>query len=148
MQTQPKYVTVSNDGAQDVELDVIPPTTEDWTVDTSESKLLLGAGETTRIAVLFAPKSSGPKGESIDIRLTGTMVSLVKIDLDGTGVKAPTVPMDMGSGCHMTGSAHAHGGPSAGIRDGAPSRIDVTSALASGWPGTTDTHVPPSIVAA
>lgn len=110
MQTQPKYVTVSNDGAQDVELDVIPPTTEDWTVDTSESKLLLGAGETTRIAVLFAPKSSGPKGESIDIRLKGTMVSLVKIDLDGTGVKAPTVPMDMGSGCHMTGSAHAHSG--------------------------------------
>ena len=113
MQSQPKSVTLTNDGTSDLELQIVPPNSSDWVVDMAETKLMLAAGDTTRFNVVFSPTTTGQRGESIDVRLKDTTMSLAHIDLDGTGVKMAAPPSDVG-GCHMARTPHSHG------KDGVP----------------------------
>lgn len=104
-QTEPKYVTLSNEGSTEIELEIIPPMTEDWIVDTAETKMMLAAGDTTRIGVTFAPKATGQRGETVEVRLKGTTTSLVRIDLDGSGLKMPAPPTEPMGGCSVIHTA-------------------------------------------
>jgi hypothetical protein len=93
----PKFAVLSNDGAQPLELEIVPPTTEDFVIDLSAVTTMLAPGDTTKLPVTFAPKSSGQKSETIDVRLKGTMISLASIGIDGTASAKP--PEMMGGGC-------------------------------------------------
>ncbi|HNN92237.1 MAG TPA: choice-of-anchor D domain-containing protein [Pseudomonadota bacterium] len=97
--TEPKAILLSNEGAQSIELEIVAPTSEDFVVDLSSVKTTLGMGDSTRVPVQFAPKTTGMKAESVEIRLKGTQVSLAKIDLEGLGVAMP--PPKMEGGCSM-----------------------------------------------
>ena len=95
--TMPKFVVLSNDGAQPLELDIIPPTSEDFGFDLTAVKTKLAPGDTTRLPVTFAPKSPGQKSETVEIRLKGTMTSVASIGVNGN---ASVKPMTMEpSGC-------------------------------------------------
>ena len=85
------------------------PPGEEWSVDLSQVKLTLGSGETTKVPVVFSPKSIGSKSESIDIRMKGTAVSLAQVSAEGDGINRP-MPMPESSGCAM--SAHSSQWPS------------------------------------
>jgi hypothetical protein len=95
--SMPKFAVLSNDGAQALEIEVVPPTTEDFVIDLSSVTTMLAPGDTTKVPVTFAPKSSGQKSETIDVRLKGTMISLASIGIDGTASAKP--PEMMGGGC-------------------------------------------------
>lgn len=97
-ESAPKYLVISNDGGQPLELAVIGPPGEDWAIDTSDSKLNLMPGDQTRVAVVFAPKATGSKSESIEIRLKGTNISAASIGVEGEAVNPPPPPM-MNEGC-------------------------------------------------
>lgn len=105
-----KYLTISNDGGQPLELAVIPPQGEDWVVDTSQSQLSLMPGDSTRVAVQFAPKSVGSKSESIDIRLMGTSISAASIGVEGDAVNPAPPPVE--EGCS---AVPGHAGAKAGM---------------------------------
>ena len=108
-QSSPLPITISNDGVTPLDLDVILPPGEEWSVDLSQVKLTLGSGETTKVPVVFSPKSIGSKSESIDIRMKGTAVSLAQVSAEGDGINRP-MPMPESSGCAM--SAHSSQWPS------------------------------------
>lgn len=110
--SEPKTILLSNEGAQEIELELILPMSEDFIVDVSNVKTKLGMGDSTRVPVQFAPKAAGMKGESLEIRLKGTQVSLAKIDLEGLGVVQP--PPKMEGGCAMAPRASS-GLPLAGL---------------------------------
>lgn len=97
--TDPKYITLSNDGAQEIEIELVLPASEDFAVDVSQVKTTLGMGDSTRVPVQFTPKTTGMKAESVEVRLKGTQVSLAKVDLEGQGTNPP--PPKMESGCSM-----------------------------------------------
>ena len=97
--TEPKSILLSNEGAQSIEIEIVAPTSEDFVVDLSSVKTTLGMGDSTRVPVQFAPKTTGMKAESVEIRPQGTQVSLAKIDLEGLGVVMP--PPKMEGGCSM-----------------------------------------------
>jgi hypothetical protein len=105
--SQPKYVTLRNEGGQPIDIDILPPPSADFQFDLSQTKTTLGADETTRIAVTFGPQSPGLKSESLEIRLKGTTVKLASVDVDGSGVKPP-VMTDGGGGCHAAALPHTH----------------------------------------
>ena len=99
-QSNPLSVSISNDGNTALELDVIAPPGDEWVVDLSQVKLMLGPGEGTKVPVVFAPKSTGSKSELIDIRMKGTAVSLAQISAEGDGITRP-MPMVETGGCSM-----------------------------------------------
>lgn len=100
--SQPKFITLSNDGAQPLELEVTRPTGEDFEIDLTDAKLMLGPGDATKVAVFFTPKTKGSKSETIDVRLKGTIASIAKIDIEGVATDKPKeMPMEMG-GCAMS----------------------------------------------
>lgn len=101
--TDPKSITLSNEGAQEIEIELVLPMSEDFSVDVSQVKTTLAMGDSTRVPVVFAPKTAGTKGESLEIRLKGTQVALAKIDLEGLGVVAP--PPKPEGGCAMASRA-------------------------------------------
>ncbi len=111
--SQVKYLTLRNDSSDILALEVIPPANDEFQVDTTQSKLSLPAGESTRVALLFAPRTPGDKSESIEVRLKDTKISLVTVEMDGAGVvnkMMPTEPppVDMAPGCHFTATPHTH----------------------------------------
>jgi MYXO-CTERM domain-containing protein len=99
-QSNPLSISISNDGSTSLELDVIVPPGDEWLVDLSQVKLMLGPGEGTKVPVVFAPKSTGSKSELIDIRMKGTAVSLAQISAEGDGINRP-MPMVETGGCSM-----------------------------------------------
>lgn len=107
-QSKPKYLTLSNEGSQPIEIEIAPPASDEFAVDSTETMLKLAPKDTTRVAVSFTPKSSGEKGEYIEVRLKGTLVVLAKVDLGGQGIKPPSTPTEMGGDCHMTNTPHTH----------------------------------------
>ncbi len=111
--TDPKYITLSNDGAQEIEIELVLPASEDFVVDVSQVKTTLGMGDSTRVPVQFTPKTTGMKAESVEVRLKGTQVSLAKVDLEGQGTNPPPPKMEggcsMGSRAGQTGSWLAMG---------------------------------------
>ena len=104
----PKSILLSNDGTQPLELDIAVPPTEDFTFDTSSTKLMLMPNDTTKIAVVFAPKSPGQKGESIEVRLKGTQINIASITIEGEATK-PVAPVPMDEGCSATQSGRSTG---------------------------------------
>ena len=98
--TDPKYITLSNEGAQEIEIELVLPASEDFSIDVSQVKTTLGMGDSTRVPVVFAPKTSGMKAESVEVRLKGTLVSLAKVDLEGQAAAAP--PPKPEGGCSMS----------------------------------------------
>ncbi|HMU38943.1 MAG TPA: choice-of-anchor D domain-containing protein [Pseudomonadota bacterium] len=100
-QSQPMTVSIANEGTGALELDVVPPATDEWTVDTSGAKLSLGPGESTKFAVVFSPKTIGNKSELLDIRMKGSVVSLSQVSIEGDGMNRPA-PVQEESGCAMT----------------------------------------------
>ena len=92
-----KFILLSNDGAQPIEIEIVPPTTEDFVIDVMSAKTMLAPGDTTKLPVTFAPKSIGDKSESIDIRLKGTTNSIANIGISGTAIAKPMMTME--SGC-------------------------------------------------
>jgi len=99
-QSNPLSISISNDGSTSLELDVIVPPGDEWLVDLSQVKLMLGPGEGTKVPVVFAPKSTGSKSELIDIRMKGTAVSLAQVSAEGDGINRP-MPMVETGGCAM-----------------------------------------------
>ena len=97
--TEPKFITLSNDGAQEIEIELVLPASEDFVIDVTQVKTTLGMGDSTRVPVQFTPKTTGMKAESVEVRLKGTQVSLTKVDLEGQGVNPP--PPKMEGGCSM-----------------------------------------------
>lgn len=106
--SMPKSILLANDGAQPLELDIAVPPTEDFTFDTSSTKLMLMPNDTTKLTVVFAPKSQGQKGESIEVRLKGTQINIASITIEGEGTK-PVAPMPMDEGCSTTQHGHTTG---------------------------------------
>lgn len=100
-QSQSMPITIANDGNSPLEIDVIPPTGDEWIVDLSGVKLLLGPGDSTKVPVVFAPKSVGSKSELIDIRMKGAPVSLAQVSAEGDGLNRPPPAMES-SGCAMS----------------------------------------------
>ena len=48
-------------GAQPLEIEVVPPTTEDFIIDTAAVTSRLAPGDTTKLPVTFSPQSVGEK---------------------------------------------------------------------------------------
>ena len=88
----PRFVVLSNDGAQPLDLEILPPTSEDFTFDLTAVNTKLAPGNTTKLQVTFAPKSTGQKSETIEVRLKGTMNSVASIGISGN---ASVKPMTM-----------------------------------------------------
>lgn len=105
--TDPKYITLSNEGTQEIEIEVVAPAGEDFSVDLSQVKTTLAMGDSTRVPVVFAPKTAGMKGEAVEIRLKGTQVSLARVDLEGQGITMP--PPKMESGCSVSARGSSGG---------------------------------------
>jgi len=99
--SNPLSITIANDGTSALDLDVIVPPGDEWSVDLSQVKLMLGPGEATKVPVVFAPKSYGSKSEIIDIRMKGTAVSLAQVSAEGDGINRP-MPMPEASGCAVS----------------------------------------------
>lgn len=104
--SQTKWVTLTNEGAPEIQIEISVPASEDFTIDLGSVKDKLAMGESTRIPVIFSPKAKGQKGESFEVKLKGTQVRLVSIDMEGVGTEKPIV-MDM-NGCHMSTKPHLH----------------------------------------
>lgn len=105
--TDPKYVELSNEGTEEIEIELLLPPGEDFSVDLSQIKTTLRMNDTTRVPVVFSPKSPGMKGESIEVRLKGTQYMLTKIELEGQAAAAP--PPKMEGGCSMSPRGSAGG---------------------------------------
>ncbi len=92
-----KIILLSNDGAQPLEIEVVPPTTEDFVIDAAAVTSRLAPGDTTKLPVTFSPQSVGEKSETISVRLKGTTNLVATIGIEGTAVLKPMTPME--SGC-------------------------------------------------
>lgn len=103
--SMPKFVTIVNDGPQKLEIEVGTPTSEDFEVDTTGLEPNLGPGESTRFAVIFAPKSTGSKSETIDVKLKGSAITAGTVSIEGEATKK-VEPMKP-SGCAVSGGATA-----------------------------------------
>ena len=101
--TQPKFIILSNDGSQPLELEVIPPASEDFTVDLMAAKLMLAPGDSTKLPVTFNPKTTGQKSENLEVRLKGTQLSIASVGMEGDAVVKPMV-MTMEGGCSQSRS--------------------------------------------
>lgn len=95
-----KFVLLSNDGAQPLEIEVVPPATEDFVIDVAAVATRLAPGDTTKLPVIFTPKSTGEKSETITLRLKGTTNIVASIGIEGTAAVKPMMMME--SGCRAT----------------------------------------------
>ena len=106
-----KSFSLLNEGAQDLELDIVVPPTEDFAVDTSMTKTMLKAMDSTKVYVTFTPKTTGQKSESIEIRLKGTQLNIATVSIEGDGTK-PAAPVPMEQGCSAAHRSAAPAGAS------------------------------------
>lgn len=110
-QSASQTITVGNDGTSPIDIEVVPPASDDWSVDSSGAKLSLAPGESTKVVVTFMPKTTGSKSEMVDLRMKGSPVSLAQVSIEGDGLNRPPPPVES-SGCSMS---HARSGPGLGL---------------------------------
>ena len=92
-----KFIVLSNNGAQTLEIEIVPPTTEDFVIDVAAVKTTLAPGDTVKLPVLFAPKSPGEKSETISVRLKGTTNLIASVGIEGNATVKTMMMME--SGC-------------------------------------------------
>ncbi len=95
-----KFVVLSNNGAQTLEIEIVPPPTEDFVIDVAAVATTLAPGDTVKLPVLFAPKTPGEKSETISVRLKGTTNLIASVGIQGNATVKPAMMMD--SGCSAT----------------------------------------------
>jgi hypothetical protein len=95
-----KFIILSNNGAQPLEIEIVPPTTEDFIIDVAAVKSTLAPGDTVKLPVLFTPKTPGDKSETISVRLKGTTNLVASVGIEGNATVKPMMMME--SGCSAT----------------------------------------------
>lgn len=95
-----KFIVLTNNGAQTLEIEIVPPATEDFIIDVAAVAPMLAPGDTVKLPVLFTPKTPGEKSETISVRLKGTTNMVASVGIEGNSSVRPMTMMD--SGCSAT----------------------------------------------